>query len=261
MSYPLSKTLCRWAVSVRNCPYPAGPIRKGFPLLTLRSLLLFVVLCPFLLAVTPDSSPAQEARQRGESMAMADSESSSSASEHRRGRHVSKKRGEHGRDDDDEHDHPGDDDDSDEHEDHDDDGDNRVRPPKAKLKVKNLTRDRQALNWIKLDARKSKGRHTRTLCLNAACMSYPPDLPIVTRAGDARRNWTASLCEVRRRVPPARPTSPPSLWSESCRLSGSTSVGRFLASNEGSELASSSLEALGKTVITKASTAYSEMAA
>lgn len=129
-------------------------------MLTLRSLLLVLVLCPFLLAATPDNSPAREARQRGEFMAMTGSESSSWGSEHRRERHVSKKRAEHGRDDDDEHDHPGDDDGPDEHEDHDDD-DDRARPPKAKLKVKNLTRDRQALNWIRLDARKSKGRGRR----------------------------------------------------------------------------------------------------
>ncbi|NRB28568.1 MAG: hypothetical protein HRU37_12930, partial [Roseibacillus sp.] len=37
------------------------------------------------------------------------------------------------------------------------DGD-RNRPPKARLRLKNLTRDRDALNWIRLDARRSKGR-------------------------------------------------------------------------------------------------------
>ena len=153
--------------------------RKEFVLLTLRSFLLALVLCPFLLAFTAESSPARDAGQRGESMSVAGSESSSWASEHRRGLHVSKKRGEHGRDDDeydydndhdydygndydDEHDDPGDDDDPGEQEDDDKEEpkEHRYRLPKAKLKIKNLSRDRNSLNWIRLDASRSGGRRS-----------------------------------------------------------------------------------------------------
>ncbi len=48
---------------------------------------------------------------------------------------------------------------------HDDDDDDRheeeqPRRPKARLRLENLTRDRDAPNWIRLDARRSRGRHT-----------------------------------------------------------------------------------------------------
>ncbi|NRA00627.1 MAG: hypothetical protein HRU01_29420 [Myxococcales bacterium] len=44
---------------------------------------------------------------------------------------------------------------------HDDDDENRPRPPRAKLRIKNLTHDRDSFDWIKLDARKSKSRRGR----------------------------------------------------------------------------------------------------
>ena len=45
--------------------------------------------------------------------------------------------------------------------DDDDDDDDDVRSPRARLRVKNLTRDKHELNWIRLNARKSRGHGNR----------------------------------------------------------------------------------------------------
>lgn len=51
--------------------------------------------------------------------------------------------------------------DSDKDSDKDSDRERENRPPRAALRIKNLTRDPNALNWVRLDARDSKGRGSR----------------------------------------------------------------------------------------------------
>ncbi len=121
---------------MEECSYPAAATRKEFPLLTLRSLLLTLVLCPFLLALTPESSPAQEARQS----AVSPRDSAQVFAEYRNPERQK-------------HDFFDDSDNDSDRERH-----RRNRRPRAKLRIKNLTRDHEGLNWIRLDARRSRDK-------------------------------------------------------------------------------------------------------
>lgn len=103
----------------------------------LRLLLIRSLLCVLVTIPVHAGSPIQASRSPGEDASFRRLDSSSG---HER------KRG---------HDHEEEED----RRDDDRDDDDRARPPKAKLQTRNLTRDRHARNWIRLDARESEARH------------------------------------------------------------------------------------------------------
>jgi len=136
-----------------------------------RVVLKFAAACALVFSLTlvpaldyGDAIPSTDSPDRYEHWAM----SLFSVAE----AHASKQqaRGKHGdedlhgkkhRDDDDDDDDDDDERDDDDADDDADDDDEKDRSPKAKLRVKNLTRDRNGANWIRLDASKSKGRKSQ----------------------------------------------------------------------------------------------------